>query len=79
MKPTFIHLNELYMYISNIFIDPSSFYTQSINILKHLYEKSSHPQIKGGEFYMVHFTDYIIDGKKQMQSAFLKQRRKKPI
>ncbi len=61
---TDIHLNELYMYISSIFIDPDSFYTQSVNILKHLYEKSSHPQIKGGEFYMVYFTDCIVNEQK---------------
>ncbi len=73
---TDIHLNELYMYISNIFIDPSSFYTQSINILKHLYEKSSHPQIKGGEFYMVHFTDCIIDGEKTDAIGIFKTEKK---
>lgn len=61
---TDINLNELYMYISNIFIDRDSFYSQSVNILKHLYEKSSHPQIKGGEFYMVYFTDCIVNEQK---------------
>ena len=61
---TDIHLNELYMYISSIFIDRDSFYTQSVNILKHLYAKSSHPQIKGGEFYMVYFTDCIVNEQK---------------
>lgn len=61
---TDIHMNELYMYISNIFMDRDSFYTQSVNILKHLYEKSSHPQIKGGEFYMVYFTDCLVDGQR---------------
>ncbi len=58
---TDIHLNELYMYVSSIFIDRDSFYIQSANILKHLYEKSSHPQIKGGEFYMAYFTDCTFD------------------
>lgn len=58
---TDIHLNELYMYISSIFVDRDSFYAQSVNILKHLYEKSSHPQIKGGEFYMVYFTDCVVN------------------
>ena len=59
---TDIHLNELYMYVSSIFIDQDNFYTQSANILKHLYEKSSHPQIKGGEFYMAYFTDCMFNG-----------------
>lgn len=58
---TNIHLNELYMHVSRIFIDRDSFREQSANILKHLYEKSSHPRIKGGEFYMVYFKDCIIN------------------
>jgi len=58
---TDIHLNELYMYVSSIFIDSGKFHEQSVNILKHLYEKSSHPQIKGGEFYMAYFTDCIVN------------------
>ena len=61
---TDIHLNELYMYVSSIFIEPETFYEQSISILKHLYEKSSHPQIKGGEFYMAYFKDCIINDQK---------------
>lgn len=59
---TDIHLNELYMYASSIFIDPQEFYGQSVNILKHLYEKSDHPQIKAGEFYTVYFSGCIVNG-----------------
>lgn len=53
---TDLHLNEMYMYTSRIFLDKSSFYEQSINVLKHLYEKSDHPQIKSGEFYLAYLT-----------------------
>ena len=35
---------------------------QSQNLAKHLYEQSTHPKIKGGEFYTVYFKDCIIDG-----------------
>jgi len=73
---TDIHLNELYMYISNIFVDRDSFYTQSINILKHLYEKSSHPQIKGGEFYMVYFTDCMVNEQKADAIGIFKTEKK---
>jgi hypothetical protein len=59
---TDIHLNELYMYTRSIFINPQTFYEQSVNILKHLYEKSDHPQIKDGEFYMTYFSNCIING-----------------
>jgi len=58
---TNIHLNEIYMYASSVFIHPETFYDQSINILKHLYESSGHPQIKGGEFYVAYFSDCIVN------------------
>lgn len=58
---TDIHLNELYMYASSIFIKPQTFYEQSVNIVKHLYEKSCHPQIKGGEFYMAYFSGCMVN------------------
>lgn len=61
---TDIHLNELYMYASNIFIDRQRFHEQSVNVLKHLYEKSVHPQIKGGEFYMAFFSGCLVNGLK---------------
>lgn len=57
-----IHLNELYMYASSIFIHPETFYEQSVNIVKHLYESSGHPQIKGGEFYVAYFADCVLNG-----------------
>lgn len=59
---TDIHLNGLYMYVSNIFIRPACFHEQSVNILKHLYEQSVHPQVKGGEFYAAYFSGCIVDG-----------------
>jgi hypothetical protein len=57
---TDIHLNEIYMCASSIFIDPQSFYEQSVNIVKHLYDKSAHPQVKAGEFYVAYFSDCIL-------------------
>jgi hypothetical protein len=57
---TDIHLNEIYMYAAQAFIHPDQFYNQSVNMLKHLYEKSSHPQIKGGEFYVAYFSGCTV-------------------
>ena len=56
-------MNEVYVYISKVFENPNSFYEQSINITKHLYEQSSHPKIKGGEFYMAYMKNCILDNK----------------
>lgn len=55
-------LNEVYTYVSKIFDEPKQLYEQSVNLAKHLYEQSTHPRIKGGEFYTVYFKDCIFDG-----------------
>ncbi len=58
---TNLNLNEIYMYVSNIFLNKDNFYQESINILKHLYEKSDHPRIKSGEFYLIYFKNCSIE------------------
>lgn len=55
-------LNEVYVYASKIFENQETLYEQSVNLAKHLYEQSTHPKVKGGEFYTVYFKDCIIDG-----------------
>ncbi len=57
-----LSLNEVYSYVSNIFDDADSLVGESVNLAKHLYEKSIHPKIKNGEFYVVHFEDCEING-----------------
>ncbi len=57
-----LNLNEVYHYASAIFDDPASLYLQSINIAKHLYESSSHPNIKPGELYIAYFDECVING-----------------
>lgn len=59
---TDLKYNEVYGFVSDIFNAPNSLYENSVNLAKHLYEQSSHPKIKGGEFYTVYFKDCIIDG-----------------
>ncbi|MDR1762323.1 MAG: nucleoid-associated protein [Bacteroidales bacterium] len=57
-----INMNEVFMCASRIFDNPETLLEQSVNLAKHLYEQSTHPNIKGGEFYTVYFKDCIIDG-----------------
>ena len=52
-----LNLNEVYHYVSQIFDDPDKLLDQSVNLAKHLYENSTHPNINGGEFYTVYFQD----------------------
>ena len=60
--PDGVENNMLYNHVSTIFDDPQSFYEQSILIAESLYEASNHPKIRGGELYVVHFTDCVVDG-----------------
>ena len=55
-------LNEVYLYVSRIFENPTSIVGSSKSLAKHLYIHSDHPKIKGGEFYTVYFKDCIVDG-----------------
>lgn len=57
-----IEYNVVYGAVSRIFNDTVTLYEQSVNLAKHLYEQSTHPKIKGGEFYTVYFKDCIVDG-----------------
>jgi len=52
-----INLNEVFHYANQIFDDPEQLLDQSVNLAKHLYENSTHPNINGGEFYTVYFQD----------------------
>ena len=52
-----INLNEVYSFTTKIFDDPKSLFKQSVNLAKHLYEQSTHPKIKEGEFYVTYFNN----------------------
>ncbi|WP_315109864.1 nucleoid-associated protein [Clostridium intestinale] len=56
-----LNYNEIFSYAKAIFDDDTNLYENSINILKHLYENSTHPQIKSGEIYVVIFKNCVIE------------------
>lgn len=56
-----LEMNEIYNYASSIFGNEDLFFAQSINIAKHLYDKSSHQKIKSGELYLVYFKNCVVD------------------
>lgn len=56
-----IALNEVYAFVSHLFEDPSSFLTKSQYLAKHLYEKSTHPKVKAGDFYVAHFLNCAVE------------------
>jgi hypothetical protein len=55
-------LNELHNFATKVFEDKEKFQEMSEQIAKHLYKVSTHPNIKGGELYVVYFNKVQIEG-----------------
>lgn len=58
---TSLKYNEVYDYVSEMFDNNEAVYDQSINVAKHLYKYSVHPQIKSGELYIVYFKNCRLE------------------
>lgn len=54
-------MNAVYQYASKIFEQPKTLLQQSVNLAKQLYELSTHPQIKSGDFFVAYFTGLSIE------------------
>jgi len=54
-------LNPLFQFARNIFEEAESFHENSINIAKHLYEASQHPNIKSGDLYVARLSGVVVD------------------
>lgn len=76
-----IELNPVFNFASNIFDDPTTLLEQSVKITRHLYEKSSHPNIKPGDVVVGYIENVLIDDellnavaifKSESKDAFLK-------
>ncbi len=57
-----LNLNEVYHFATQIFEDKSKFHEASQQLAKHLHNVSNHPNIKGGELYVVYFNKVQIEG-----------------
>lgn len=60
--PSELNLNEIYFFAKKIFAKPDSLFENSVEIAKHLYEKSTHPKINGGELCICYFKKCSLDG-----------------
>ncbi len=56
-------LNPLFNFAAQIFSENDSFHKNSVNIVKHLYELSVHPQIKSGDLFVAYISDMDFNGK----------------
>jgi hypothetical protein len=75
------NLNPLYQFACKMFDSPNIFHANSMNIAKHLYELSVHPNIKNGDVFIVYFPKINLDNedleaigifKAENQQSFLK-------
>src|SRR5690606_29041130 len=57
-----LDLNEMYHFSRTFFDGELAFHELSVQVCKHLFESSNHPNIKGGEVYVVHMRDVQIEG-----------------
>jgi len=55
-------LNPLYNFSAEVFEDADSFFRNSVNIARHLFEVSVHPQIKAGDLFIARFSGVTING-----------------
>lgn len=53
--------NEVFQTVKKIFDDEAQFFPASAHLAQHLYDVSTHPSIKGGEFFVAYFQNCIID------------------
>lgn len=57
-----VELNPVYQCVSNIFADPTTLLEQSQRLAHHLYDVCQHPNIKGGDLFVVYFSECQLNG-----------------
>ena len=55
-------LNPLFNFAMQVFEDQGEFHAVSVDIAKHLYDVSMHPQIKSGDLFVALISDIIVEG-----------------
>ncbi|MBL0357907.1 MAG: nucleoid-associated protein [Chitinophagaceae bacterium] len=73
-----LQLNEVYHFAESIFSASGNFHESSQQLARLLYEKASHPKIKTGELYVVHFTNLQIEGVLHEALGIFKSEQKEP-
>lgn len=71
-NPTELGLNTVYTLVSRILSDPNTFYENSVELSKHLYEASTHPKVSGGEFHICLFQDLFLNGEQSTAIGIFK-------
>ena len=57
-----VEMNTIYDCCANIFADPECLIEESQRMAKHLYDASTHANIKGGDLFVVYFAKCMLNG-----------------
>ena len=71
-----VELNPVYQFVKSIFEDKLTFVEQTQNCGRILYDKSTHPKIKGGELQVAYFKGCVINEKTVDAIGFFKSENK---
>lgn len=71
-----LSLNPVCNLVNLLFNDKSKFIDVSQSLASHLYNQSTHPKIKGGDFYVIYLKDCLIDDEILDGVAILKSENK---
>lgn len=75
-NPTELALNAVYTLASRVFRNNETFYENSVEIVKHLYESSTHPKVNGGEINVCLLSDVFMEGEKSLAIGLFKSESK---
>lgn len=73
-----LELNEVFHYSKQVFTGNMDVHEASIAIVKHLYQVSTHPNIKAGELYMARLKNVLVDGIEREAIGLFKSEIKEP-
>ena len=71
-----LELNEVFGSCQQIFLDTDSLMEESCRLARHLYNASTHANIKGGELFVVYFSECMFNGEKMDAIGLFKSENK---
>lgn len=72
-------LNPMFSFASDFFDNQRGFHKSSVNVAKHIYEISSHPNIKSGDLFITYVSGISIDGETTDAIGVFKSESKQPF
>jgi hypothetical protein len=74
-----LEMNPVYSFVSRMFNSSEMFLKYSQDLARHLFECSIHPNIKDGDFYVVQFSNLLVNGEPHNAIGLFKSEVKHPF